>query len=127
VASGEPQADAPQLLDPPGAGTKGGVPFTVYFPVEEGYVAADLAHPAPLPRVGDALEYIDEAGVSHRYRVREVLHTLQAVPAARPHVGDSGTSPASLPFPRGGPQAVPESGEVRSGLPKVFLETLPAE
>jgi hypothetical protein len=103
------------------------VPFTVYFPVEEGYRAADLAHPAPLPRVGDTLEYIDEAGIRHRYRVREVMHTLQAEPAVRPHVGEADTSPASLPFPRGGPQPIPESAEVRSGLPKVFLEALPAE
>ena len=38
-----------------------GMPYTVQFPGEDGG-AADLEHPAPLPRVGDLVEYIDETG-----------------------------------------------------------------
>ena len=72
--------------------------------------------------MGDTLEYIDEAGVSHRYTVREVVHTLQAIPSVRPEVHDADRSPASVPRPMQGPQLVPESAEVRAGLPKVFVE-----
>jgi hypothetical protein len=74
-----------------------GMPYTVYFPGEEGVSAADLEYPAHLPRVGDVVDYIDHAGDEHRYRVREVVHTLQA-------------------------SATHEQGQVRAGLPKVFLE-----
>ena len=38
------------------------MPWTVHLPVEGGYRAADLEHPAPLPRIGERLEYIDETG-----------------------------------------------------------------
>jgi hypothetical protein len=112
--------------DPGGGGPKGGVPFTVYFPADEGYRAADLAQPAALPHVGDTLEYIDEAGIGHSYRVTAVVHTLQATPSVRPHVRDS-ASPAGLARPNQGPQSVPESPELTSGLPKVFVEALPEE
>lgn len=75
-----------------------GMPYTVQFPDGDGTSAADLEHPAHLPRVGDLVEYIDEQGDTHRYRVREVVHTLQASPS--------------------------EPGQLRAGLPKVFLEVI---
>jgi hypothetical protein len=74
-----------------------GMPYTVYFPGEDGVSAADLEYPAHLPRVGDVVDYIDRDGAEHRYRVREVVHTLQA-------------------------SATHEQGQIRAGLPKVFLE-----
>ena len=88
----EPEAEPPGLAatddpaepDPAGIGPGGGTPYTVYFPSEDGYLAADLGHAAPLPHVGDFVEYIDEGRVTHRYRVREVVHTLQLAPAYRP-------------------------------------------
>ena len=117
-----PPADA----DPSGDGPTGGVTFTVYFPDGDGgYRPTDLAHPAALPRVGDIVEYIDEAGVCHRYTVREVVHTMQAIPSVRPEVHEASSSPASVPRPMQGPQLVPESAEVRAGLPKVFVEPAP--
>jgi hypothetical protein len=71
--------------------------------------------------VGDLVEYVDEAGVIHTYKVQQVVHTLQAAPEERPKVGDSHAGPASLPHPNEGPQLVPESGELRAGLPRVIL------
>jgi hypothetical protein len=125
VARTAPATPAPtDDADPAGDGPTGGVTFTVYFPDGDGgYRATDLAHPAALPRVGDMLEYIDEAGVSHRYTVREVVHTLQAIPSVRPEVHDASSSLASVPRPMQGPQLVPESAEVSAGLPKVYLES----
>jgi hypothetical protein len=104
-----------------------GLPYTIYFPDGDGTSAADLEYPAHLPRVGDIVEYIDETGVDHRYRVREIVHTLQSSDSHRPAVAEAAASPQSVA--RLEDDAVPElpgsSGQVRAGLPKVFLE--PAE
>src|SRR5437870_13706038 len=81
---GPAATDDPAEPDPAGIGPGGGTPYTVYFPSEDGYHAADLAHAAPLPQVGDLVDYLDEDGITHRYRVREVVHTLQVAPAYRP-------------------------------------------
>lgn len=59
-----------------------GMPYTLYFPRRGGYAAADIEYAAPLPRVGDTLEYIDPAGAHHLYTVADVVHTLQSSPAA---------------------------------------------
>jgi hypothetical protein len=103
-----------------------GMPYTVQFPDGDGLFAADLEHSAPLPRVGDMIEYIDEQGTALRYRVREVLHTLQTSPTHRPTVADGEASP--LAIARGDPGAQPERpggpGLLRAGLPKVFLEAV---
>ncbi|MGH2456842.1 MAG: hypothetical protein ACRDHD_11380, partial [Candidatus Limnocylindria bacterium] len=57
----------------PDGGWPTGMPYTVHFPHGDGYREADLEHAAPLPRAGDLVEYIDERGATHRYRVREVV------------------------------------------------------
>ena len=61
-----------------------GMPYTLYFPRRGGYAAADIEYAAPLPRVGDTVEYIDLQGISHRYVVSEVVHTFQNRQAAEP-------------------------------------------
>lgn len=133
-AGGEPsESDPPLEPDPAGIGPDGGTTFTVYFPADDGYRGADLAHPAPLPRIGDQVEYIDEAGVSHRYRVRNVMHTFQAAPPTRPTVreaaatdgeGTAGTTAGSAAQANEVPRSIPESAELRGGLPEVFLESV---
>jgi hypothetical protein len=102
-----------------------GMPYTVQFPGDDAS-AADLEHPAPLPRAGDVVEYIDETGATHRYRVREVVHTLQTTSAHRPHVSDGRASPQAIARVAEGDAAEPpgEGGELRAGLPKVYLEAL---
>jgi hypothetical protein len=101
------------------------MPYTVQFPGDDGD-AADLEHPAPLPRVGDQVEYIDETGATHRYRVREVVHTLQTTSAHRPHVADGSASPQAIARVADGeePEHPGEGGELRAGLPKVYLEAV---
>ncbi|MEX0630786.1 MAG: hypothetical protein WEE67_06735 [Chloroflexota bacterium] len=65
-----------------GADWPTGMPYTLYFPRRGGYSAADIEYAAPLPRVGDTVEYIDPAGAHHLYIVADVVHTLQNSPAA---------------------------------------------
>jgi hypothetical protein len=103
-----------------------GMPYTVQFPDGDGSFAADLEHPAPLPRVGDIVEYIDEVGASRRYRVREVVHTLQTSATHRPHVSEGSASPQSIARVADGeePERPGEGGALRAGLPKVFLEPI---
>ena len=103
-----------------------GMPYTVQFPEGDGGAAADLDYPAHLPRVDELVEYIDEGGTSHRYRVSSVVHTLQSSAAARPRVDEADASPQSVARPD---EDVPAeqpgaSGQVRAGLPKVFLEAV---
>ncbi len=100
-----------------------GMPYTLHFPDGESYVDADLEHPAPLPRVGDTVEYIDETGACRRYRVREVIHTIQSSATYRPHVEDAPASPQSIARVQGEPSEKPgQGGLVRAGLPQVLLE-----
>jgi len=76
-----------------------GMPYTLYFPRRGGYAAADIEYAAPLPRVGDRVEYIDPQSVSHWYVVSEVVHTFQNRQAAEPN----------------------GIGLLRAGLPAVYL------
>jgi hypothetical protein len=101
-----------------------GMPYTVHFPDGDGSGAADLEHPAPLPRVGDMVEYIDERGGRRRYRVREVVHTLQTSAVNRPIVADGKASPQSIARIEDDaqPERPGDPGQLRAGLPKVFLE-----
>ena len=123
----DPPAAAPAEPDPAGIGPGGGTPYTVYFPGEDGYRAADLGHAAPLPHAGDLVDYLDERGVTYRYRVREVVHTLQVAPGfrhvPRPDAGatpDEGTGRADPAHGR----EIPEATELRAGLPEVILEEI---
>src|SRR5436190_18158494 len=129
----EPEDDIPEAgqaspvtePDPAGIGPGGGTPYTVYFPSEDGYLAADLAHAAPLPQAGDLVDYLDEAGITHRYRVREVVHTLQVAPAYRPGPrtstqgldADETTGEAREAAEGEATHEVPEAAELRAGLP----------
>ena len=77
-----------------------GMPYTLYFPRRGGFAAADIEYAAPLPRVGDTIEYIDAQAISHRYRVTDVVHTFQNSPVA--------TEPEAIRL-------------LRSGIPAVYL------
>ena len=120
--SDRPESEPPEAAQAPnpdqGDGPwPNGMPYTVQFP---GDGAADLEHPAPLPRVGDLVEYIDETGATHRYRVREVIHTLQTTSAHRPHVAEGRASPQAIARITEGaePEQPGEGGELRAGLPR---------
>lgn len=120
------QQSHPSRQDTSDEGWPSGMPYTVYFPEGDGYRGADIEYPAPLPRIGDRVDYIDERGATHRYRVSEVVHTLQTSAAVRPSVKEGSATPNTLARtdedqaePPGG------AGTVRAGLPEVFLA--PAE
>ncbi len=120
-----------RAIDPgPADGGEGGawpsgMPYTVLFPDGDGYIEADLEHAAPLPRVDDTVEYIDETGSCRRYRVREVIHTIQTSATHRPHVDDGSASPQSIARVTGEASEKPgQGGLVRAGLPKVLLESI---
>jgi hypothetical protein len=119
-----PRAGASRRRDaerhPNEPGPPGGTPYTVHFPPGAPLDAADLEHPAPLPRVGDVVEYIDEELASHRYVVREVVHTLQPAHPKAAHPRPRG-APVDQPDDQSGHEPRPPA-ELRSGLPKVFLE-----
>jgi len=98
-----------------------GMPYTVYFPDGDGFRGADLEYPAPLPRVGDTVDYIDERGATHRFQVREVVHTLQTSAADRPSVKEGPASPNSLARTDNAAEPPGGAGALRAGLPEVFL------
>lgn len=97
-----------------GGGPPPGMPWTLCVRDEDW--SADLEHAAPLPRVGDRIEYIGEDGGRRIFRVEEVVHTLQASAAYRPRVRDEERGPnAVTDVPPGGPR------ELRAGLPRVVV------
>lgn len=99
-----------------------GMPYTVLFPDGDGFAAADLEHPAHLPRVGDRVEYIDGRGAIHSYVVEAVIHTLQAGEGRRPSVSERDITPAALAVARDGEAEMPgRGGSIRAGLPQVVL------
>jgi hypothetical protein len=120
--------NAPAEPDPAGVGPGGGTPYTVYFPGQDGYRAADLAHAAPLPHAGDLVDYLDERGVTHRFRVREVVHTLQVAPefrsAPRSEAPGAPAEEGAREEAAGFAPDIPEATKLRGGLPEVILEEI---
>jgi hypothetical protein len=80
--------------------------------------SADLEHAAPLPRVGEQVEFIGEDGRRRLYRVTQVAHTLQTAAGERPLVRDEQTGPNSF-VTDGADDDPPRS--LRAGLPRVVV------
>jgi hypothetical protein len=80
--------------------------------------SADLEHGAPLPRVGDRVDFIANDGELRSYRVKEVVHTVQGTASDRPRVRDEHSLPNSVVAD--GPDAEPPR-ELRAGLPRVIV------
>lgn len=112
--------------DPNPDGAPALLPWTALFRTAEGgYRAADLEHHAPLPRVGEAIEYIDETGGRRWFRVAEVVHTLQSAADTRPLVSEGGGPPNTTPRHEGPPEEPGATGYLRAGLPRVYLDPIP--
>jgi hypothetical protein len=79
--------------------------------------SADLEHGAPVPRVGDLVEYIADTGDKRLFRVLRVVHTVQSSSSDRPLVRDETALPNStVDMPAdGAPRAL------RAGLPRVIV------
>jgi hypothetical protein len=109
---------APALDADQGGGPPIGQPWTLI--VESEGWSADLEHAAPLPRVGELVEYIAEDGGRRTYRVRDVVHTVQSTSSERPAVRDESAAPNATVSSDGHPAHVPT--ELRAGLPRIFAE-----
>jgi hypothetical protein len=91
------------------------LPWTLVVEDEDWW--ADLEHGAPLPRVGDIVEYIADTGDKRVFRVIRVVHTVQSSSTERPLVRDERSGPNStISEPREG-----QPHELRAGLPRVFV------
>jgi hypothetical protein len=91
------------------------MPWTLVVEGEDWW--ADLEHGAPVPRVGDQVEYIGEDGDKRVFRVVRVVHTVQGSSTERPLVRDEEALPNStVNMPVGGPPRA-----LRAGLPRVIV------
>src|SRR5688500_1803774 len=69
------EGDRGALTPEEGGGPAIGTAWTLEVEGEDGW-SADLEHAAPLPRVGERVEFIGEDGRRRLYRVTHVVHTL---------------------------------------------------
>ncbi len=96
-----------------------GSAWTLVVEGDDGW-SADLEHAAPLPRVGERVEFIAEDGTRRHFRVTQVAHTLQTSAGERPRVRDEQSLPNSIVADLANddpPRAL------RAGLPRVFVVT----
>ena len=112
----DPQTTTTDEIGTDDGGPPLGSAWTLVVDGDDGW-SADLEHAAPLPRVGERIEFIGEDGSRRHYRVTEVAHTLQTAASERPRVRDEQTGPNSLVTDGAGddpPRAL------RAGLPRVL-------
>jgi hypothetical protein len=105
----------PEVLGPEeGGGPPSVLPWTLV--VEGEGWSADLEHGAPLPRVGERIEFIADDGSRHRFEVVSIVHTVQHASSGRPPVSEESEGPNStVAGPPGAPPTV-----LRAGLPRVI-------
>lgn len=94
-----------------------GSAWTLEIQGEQGW-SADLEHAAPLPRVGERIEFIEEGGRRRLYRVAAVVHTLQASSTTRPPIAEEMSSPNAI-VTDGAGEDPPRA--LRAGLPRVMV------
>jgi hypothetical protein len=99
-----------------GGGPPIGSAWTLEIEGDDGWTA-DLEHAAPLPRVGERIEFIGEDGRRRFYRVTAVVHTVQTSSSNRPTVAQESSSPNS--FVTDGADDDPPRA-LRAGLPRVI-------
>jgi hypothetical protein len=109
--------ERPVLGPEEGGGPPVGSAWTLVVDGDDGW-EADLEHAAPLPRVGERIDYIGEDGRSRAFRVTQVVHTVQPSADERPRVRDEVTSPNS--FVTDAADGHPPRS-LRGGLPRVIV------
>lgn len=100
-----------------GGGPPLALPWTLVVEGENGW-SADLEHGALLPRAGELIEFIGEAGNRRAYRVRAVVHTLQPSASERPPVREEDSGPNSTVS---GSTVDYIPAALRGGLPRVHV------
>ena len=110
--------EAREILTPEeGGGPPIGSAWTLEIEGEDGW-SADLEHAAPLPRVGERIEFIGEDGRRQFYRVTGIVHTVQTSSSERPSVAEEASGPNSIVTDGIGDDA-PRA--LRAGLPRVVV------
>jgi hypothetical protein len=110
----DPLSDVPGPEE--GGGPPIGTPWTLVVEAE-GW-SADLEHAAPIPRIGETIEYITETGDRRSYRVARIVHTVQGSATERPPVRSEASGPNST-VSGDHPDHVPTG--LRAGLPRVHV------
>jgi hypothetical protein len=110
---------APEQIGANDGGPPLGSAWTLVVDGEDDRWSADLEHAAPLPRVGERVEFIGEDGTRRYYRVTRVEHTLQTAAGERPRVREEQTGPNSLVSDGAGDDHAPRA--LRAGLPRVVV------
>lgn len=115
----EPPSDELErpLTPEEGGGPPIGTAWTLQVDGEDGW-SADLEHAAPLPRVGERIEFIGEDGRRTLFRVTAIVHTLQRSASERPPVRAEDSSPNSI-ITEGAHEGPPRA--LRAGLPRVVV------
>jgi hypothetical protein len=110
--------EAREILSPEeGGGPPIGSAWTLEVEGDDGW-SADLEHAAPLPRVGERVEFIGEDGQRRFYRVTGIVHTVQTSATERPRVADEQSGPNSI-VSDGDVDSPPRA--LRAGLPRVIV------
>lgn len=110
-------AETDDLGPEQGGGPPLALPWTLIVEGDRGW-SADLEHGALLPRTGEIIEFIGEAGERRAYRVRAVVHTLQPSASERPPVGAETSGPNSTVS---GASVGHVPAGLRAGLPRVHV------
>lgn len=116
TADPSPSGDREPFDVEEGGGPPIGQPWTLVVTGDDGW-SADLEHAAPLPRIGERVEVIEEDGVRRMYRVRDVVHTVQPSSSERPRVRDETGGPNATVSAANHPRHEPTA--LRAGLPRV--------
>jgi hypothetical protein len=98
-----------------GGGPPDLMPWTLVVEGEDW--SADLEHGAPLPRIGDRVDFIADDGELRSYRVKDVVHTVQGTATDRPRVREEHALPNSTVDDASGEPP----RELRAGLPRVIV------
>lgn len=116
--------DPPHTNPEPSGDVAGGPPigsaWTLVVEGDAGW-SADLEHAAPLPRIGERIEFIGEDGRRRHYQVTAIEHTVQTAASERPLVRDEQAGPNSI-VTEGVDDDPPRA--LRAGLPRVVVEPL---
>lgn len=118
MTESKPLDPADEPIDADDGGPPIGSAWTLVMEGDDAW-SADLEQAAPLPRVGERIEFIREDGRRQYYRVTQVAHTLQTAASERPRVRDEQRGPNSLVTDGGADDAPPRA--LRAGLPRVIV------
>ncbi|MDQ3688965.1 MAG: hypothetical protein M3406_02820 [Chloroflexota bacterium] len=111
--------DEPMTVEE-GGGPPLGTAWTLEVAGDAGW-SADLEHAAPVPCIGERIDFIDRQGRQHHYRVAEVIHTIQASATERPPVAAEQAGPNAIVTDDASESDGEPPRSLRAGLPRVVV------